>query len=184
MSSSQGKIRCLGLSEVTADTLRRAHAVHPISALQIEYSAFALDIEDPKLDLLRTCRELGVAIVAYSPIGRGLLTGRYKSHEDIAHDPFLSSLPRFSKENFPRIVELMEVFKTFAARKGCTPVQLAMAWLMARGDDIIPIPGTRSIKYLDENVGAAQVQVTQDEQEQINDAAQRSVLQGSRYPQG
>ncbi|PLB52146.1 putative aldo/keto reductase [Aspergillus steynii IBT 23096] len=181
---NEGKIRYLGLSEVTAQTLRRAHAVHPISALQVEYSAFAVDIEDPKIDLLRTCRELGVAVVAYSPIGRGLLTGRYKSHEDLAHDPLLAVLPRYSKENFPRILELMEIFKSIATRKGCTPVQLAMAWLMARGDDIIPIPGTRSIKYLDENVGTAHVEVTDEEQVRINDAVQKSMLQGSRYPQG
>ncbi|KAI9042056.1 putative aldo/keto reductase [Aspergillus affinis] len=180
----EGKICYLGISEVSADTLRRAHAVHPISALQVEYSAFALDIEDPKIDLLRTCRELGIAVVAYSPIGRGILTGRYKSHEDLGHEPFLAALPRYFPENFPKILDLIETFKTVATRKGCTPVQLAIAWLMARGDNIIPIPGTRSTKYLAENVGAIHVKITDEEQEQINEVVQNSVLQGDRYPQG
>jgi aryl-alcohol dehydrogenase-like predicted oxidoreductase len=164
--------------------LRRAHAVHPISAVQIEYSPFALDIEDPKIGFLQTCRELGVAVVAYSPMGRGLMTGRYKSHDDIASDPFLSVMPRLSKENFPRIMELVDKLKVVAARKGHTPGQLTMAWLMARGDDIIPIPGTRSIKYLEENLGTLNVRLSAAEKKEIADAIKKTELQGNRYPKG
>lgn len=158
--------------------------MHPISAVQIEYSPFALEIEDPQINLLHTCRELGVAVVAYSPMGRGLLTGRYKSHQDLAADPFLSILPRFSEANFPLILELVDTIKAVAARKGCTAAQLTMAWLMSRGDDVIPIPGTRSIKYLEENVSALNVTLSAEEENEISDVAMKTKLQGGRYPNG
>lgn len=137
----QGKIRHLGLSEISAATLRRAHAVHPITAVQVEYSPFAVDIEKPEIDLLRTARELGVAIVAYSPLGRGMLTGQIKSPDDFADDDFRKTLPRFSKENFPKNLALADKIGSIAAGKGVTPGQLTLAWLLAQGDDIFPIPG-------------------------------------------
>jgi len=181
---NDGKIRYLGLSEVSAATLSRAHAVHPISAVQVEYSAFAMDIEDPKIALLQTCRELGVAVVAYGPMGRGLLAGRYKSRQDLASEqPFLVTIPRYSEDNFPRILELVDKLKSMAAGKGCTAAQLAMAWLMARGQDIIPIPGTRSIKYLEENVGTLKVRLSAADEEEISNAVRKTELQGDRYPE-
>jgi aryl-alcohol dehydrogenase-like predicted oxidoreductase len=150
----------------------------------MEYSPFALEIEDPKIGLLQACRELGVSVVAYSPTGRGLLTGRYKSHDEIARNLFLSAIPRLSKENFPSIMALVDKLKSVAARKGHTTVQVTMAWLMARGDDIIPIPGTRTIKYLEENVGTLNVKLSAAEEEEIGDAIQKTELTGNRYPQG
>jgi aryl-alcohol dehydrogenase-like predicted oxidoreductase len=136
----EGKIDHLGLSEVSASTLRRAHAIHPISAVQVEYSPFALDIESPKIDLLRTCRELGIAIVAYSPLGRGFLTGQLKSPDDFEEGDFRKHAPRYSKTNFPKNLELVDQLVSFSGKKGCTPGQLSLAWLLAQGDDIIPIP--------------------------------------------
>jgi hypothetical protein len=156
--------------------------VHTISAVQIEYSAFSLDIEDPQINLLNTCRELGVTIVAYSPVGRGLLTGRYKSPQDFASDLFLSQMPRFSEANFPLILKLTNTLKSVAARKGYTAAQLAMAWLMTRGDDIIPIPGTRSTKYLEENVASLDVKLSAEEASEISDVAEKTKLQGAKYP--
>jgi aryl-alcohol dehydrogenase-like predicted oxidoreductase len=181
---SQGKIRYLGLSEVSASTLRRAYAVHPISAVEVEYSPLALEIEHPKIGLLQACRELGVAVVAYSPTARGLLTGRYKSYDDIAGDPFLSVMPRFSQKNFPSILALVEKLKSIADRKGCSTPQVTMAWLMARGDDIIPIPGTRTIKYLEDNVGTLEVKLSALEVEEIDNAVKNTELVGNRYPEG
>ncbi|KAL4914784.1 NADP-dependent oxidoreductase domain-containing protein [Aspergillus aurantiobrunneus] len=181
---NEGKIRYLGLSEVSADTLRRAHAVHPISAVQVEYSPFALEIEDPRVALLETCRELGVAVVAYSPVGRGVLTGRYATRESITKDAFLNLLPRFSEENFPVIQRLYESIKSVAARKGASPTQTTLAWLLAREPFVIPIPGTRSIKYLEENTASAQIQLTPEENQLISDAANATKLVGDRYPAG
>lgn len=182
--SSQGKIRYIGLSEVSASTLRRAHAVHPISAIQVEYSPFALDIEDPKIGILQAARELGITVVAYSPMGRGLLTGRYKSYDDIAKDPFLGVLPRFSRDNFPKILALIEKMKRIATQKRCTTGQLAMAWVLGRGSDIIPIPGTRSIKYLDENVATVDIELSPEEEKELTEAIAATELEGDRYPAG
>jgi aryl-alcohol dehydrogenase-like predicted oxidoreductase len=177
----QGKIKYLGLSEVTSDTLRRAHAIHPISAMQIEYSPFALDIEDPKIGLLETCRELGVAIIAYSPMGRGLLTG-VKTWEDVAADSFLSTVPKYSKDNFPKIMQLVDKIKEIAARKNCTTAQLTLAWVMAQGEDFIPIPGTKTTKYLKDNVAAQEIELSPEDEQEIREAAKRTEVQGGRYP--
>lgn len=135
-----GKIGAIGLSEISARTLRRAYAVHPIDAIQVEYSPFSMEIEDPKIDLLRTCRELGVTVVAYSPLGRGFLTGQIKSPDDFEDGDFRKHAPRYSKTNFPKNLELVSNLEKYAAKKGCTSGQLALAWILAQGDDIIPIP--------------------------------------------
>ncbi|KAG8410808.1 hypothetical protein J3458_016896 [Metarhizium acridum] len=137
----QGKIHHLGLCEVSAKTLRRAHAVHPITAIQVEYSPFSVDIESPQIDVLRTARELGVAVVAYAPLGRGILTGQIRSPDDFSDNDFRKNLPRFSKENFPKNLELVNKIGSIASTKGCTPGQLTLAWLLAQGHDIFPIPG-------------------------------------------
>ncbi len=179
--SSQGKIKYLGLSEVSAATLRRAHAVYPITALQIEFSPFALDIEDPKVGLLQACRELNIAIVAYSPMGRGLLTG-IKSWEDVAADPFLSAVPKFSEDNFPNILELVGKIKQIAAKKQCTAAQLTLAWILAQGDDFIPIPGTRGTQYLEENFKSQSIIVSDAENREIRDAIKNTEILGDRYP--
>jgi aryl-alcohol dehydrogenase-like predicted oxidoreductase len=135
-----GKIGAIGLSEISARTLRRACKVHPIDAIQVEYSPFSMEIEDPKIDLLRTCRELGVTVVAYSPLGRGFLTGQIKSPDDFEDGDFRKHAPRYSKENFPKNLELVSNLEAYASKKGCTSGQLALAWLLAQGADIIPIP--------------------------------------------
>ncbi|OKL59915.1 hypothetical protein UA08_04909 [Talaromyces atroroseus] len=180
---NQGKIRHIGLSEVTADTLRRAHAVHPITAVQLEYSPIAIEIEDPNIGLLETARELGVATVAYSPMGRGVLTGGYKTAEAVhAKDPFLAMLPRFSKENFPKILSMTATFEQIATRKGCTVGQLSVAWVLSRGDNVFAIPGTRSIKYLDENFASRQVTLTPEEEEVLTKTVSATKLDGARYP--
>ncbi|KIM85447.1 hypothetical protein PILCRDRAFT_817469, partial [Piloderma croceum F 1598] len=141
-----GKVKYLGLSECSAATLRRAHAVHPISALQVEYSPFALDIEDDKIALLKTARELGVTIVAYAPLGRGILTGQYKSPDDFEESDFRRSLPRFGKENFPNILKIADAMKQIGEKHNATAGQVSLAWLLAQGDDVIPIPGTTKFK--------------------------------------
>lgn len=141
MDHRDGKIRHLGLCEVSAETLRRAHAVHPITAIQVEYSPFSVDIENSQVGLLSTARELGIAVVAYSPLGRGMLTGEIKSPDDFADDDFRKYLPRFSKENFPKNLALVEKLGIIAASKGITSGQLTLAWLLAQGDDVFPIPG-------------------------------------------
>lgn len=179
----QGKIKYLGLSEVSSDTLRRAHAVHPISALQIEYNPFSLEIEDPKIGLLNTCRELGIAIVAYSPTARGLFTGT-KTYESVAADPFLSTLPKFSKENFPKIEAVVEAVKQLAAKKGCSMAQLSLAWILAQGDDFIPIPGTRNPKYLEENFKAKDITLTKAEEKELRELFLKTEVEGGRYPEG
>ncbi|KAL5333091.1 NADP-dependent oxidoreductase domain-containing protein [Aspergillus crustosus] len=180
----EGKIRYLGLSEVSAETLRRAHAVHPISAVQLEYGPVALDIEDPKIGLLEACRELGVAVVAYSPTGRGVLTGKHLTRENISKDIFLNAMPRFSEENFPTIQNLYESIKKVAEKKGVTPTQAILAWLLARDDLVIPIPGTRSIKYLEENTASANVKLTDEESGLITEAANAAKIDEERYPPG
>lgn len=179
----EGKIKYLGLSEVSSASLRRAHAVHPISAVQIEYSPFTTDIESPDVALLKTCRELGVATVAYSPLGRGMLTGAYKSPADFEEGDFRSFSPRFSEENFPKNLKLVEEIKGVAKKKGCTPGQLTLAWLLAQGDDVIPIPGTKKIKYLEENLGALDIKLTSSENAEIRKAVENAEVHGQRYPE-
>ncbi|KAJ7057717.1 Aldo keto reductase [Mycena amicta] len=180
-----GKVKHLGLSEVSASTLRRAHAVHPIAALQVEYSPFTLDIEDPKIDLLRTARELGVKIVAYSPLGRGLLTGQYRSPNDFEAADFRRMVPRYSEANFPYILRLADGLKAIGAKY--TTSAVALAWLLAQGDDIIPIPGTKKTKYLTENILAGSVTLSPDDvaavQELAVEADKAGATAGPRYPE-
>jgi aryl-alcohol dehydrogenase-like predicted oxidoreductase len=174
-----GKVRYLGLSEAGPETIRRAHAVHPISALQSEYSLFTRDVED---EILPTLRELGIGFVAYSPLGRGFLTGTWKSMEDLPEDDTRSGrFPRFSEENFRQNLELAERVREIAAEKGATPGQLALAWLLAQGDDIVPIPGTKRRKYLEENAGAAEITLTEEDLRRIEDAIPRGSAAGERY---
>jgi aryl-alcohol dehydrogenase-like predicted oxidoreductase len=159
--------------------------VHPIAAVQLEYSPIAIEIEDPKICLLETARELGVAIVAYSPIGRGVLSGTYKTAEAVhAKDPFLAMLPRFSKENFPKILNMVSTFEEIAERKGCTVGQLSVAWVLSRGDDVFAIPGTRSIKYLEENFASRQITLTSEEEKILTEIVSATKLDGARYPDG
>jgi len=180
----EGKIKYLGLSEVSADTLRRACKVHHIDAVQIEYSPFSIDIENPQVNLLKTCRELGVATVAYSPLGRGFVTGVYRSPDDFEDGDFRKGSPRFSKENFPKNLKLVDGLVDLAKKKGCSPGQLTLAWLLAQGEDIIPIPGTKKIKYLEENLGALDVKLTKDEEKQIRGLVENAEVHGLRYPEG
>jgi aryl-alcohol dehydrogenase-like predicted oxidoreductase len=179
----EGKVKYLGLSEVSAETLRRAHAVHRIACVQMEYSPWQLDIEYPETKLLQSCRELGVAVVAYSPLGRGFLTGQYKSRDDFEEGDFRRNSPRFSNENFPKNLKLVEQFQEIAQRKNCTAGQLALAWLLAQGDDIFPIPGTKKIKYLEENVASCTVKLSAGEVKEIRDAIEKTEVHGSRYPE-
>ena len=176
----QGKIRGIGLSEVNSDTLRRAHEVHPITALQSEYSLWSRDPED---DILKTCQELGIAFVAYSPLGRGFLTGQIKKIEDFAPDDYRRFSPRFQGENFNKNLQLVEKIESLAGAKHCTPSQLALAWVLAQGDYIFPIPGTKHIKYLEENVEALNIELTETELEQISAIAPKGVAAGLRYPE-
>ncbi len=174
-----GKVRHLGLSEAGAATIRRAHAVHPISALQTEYSLWSRDAED---EVLPVCRELGIGFVAYSPLGRGFLTGQIKKFEDLAADDYRRTSPRFQGENFAKNLQLVRHIEEIAARKGCLPGQLALAWVLAQGDDIIPIPGTKHRKYLQENLGALAVALTAGEVAEINAFFPAGAATGTRYP--
>ncbi|KAK5456099.1 hypothetical protein LTS15_005418 [Exophiala xenobiotica] len=178
----EGKVRYLGLSECSAESLRRAHKVHPISAVQVEYSPFTVEIEDPQIRLLEACRELGVAVVAYSPLGRGFLTGQYRSLDDFEQDDIRRTLPRFAPENFHKNLDLVDKIVSLASKKGCTAGQLTLAWLMAQGEDIIPIPGTKKIKYLEENLGALNVKLTREEKLEIRQAIESAEVSGNRYP--
>ncbi|HVT76544.1 MAG TPA: aldo/keto reductase [Acidimicrobiales bacterium] len=173
-----GKVRHLGLSEAAPATIRRAHATHPITALQTEYSLWTRDPED---EVLPTVRELGIGFVAYSPLGRGFLTGQINSPDDFAPDDFRRNNPRFQGENFQRNLDLVERVREIATAKGCTPGQLALAWVLAQGDDIVPIPGTKRAKYLEENLGAADVTLTADELARIDAAAPKGAASGDRY---
>jgi aryl-alcohol dehydrogenase-like predicted oxidoreductase len=175
-----GKIRHIGLSEAGPATIRRAHAVHPIAALQTEYSLWTRDPED---EVLPTARELGIAFVAYSPLGRGFLTGQIKGFEDFAPDDYRRNSPRFQGENFQKNLDLVGRVEALAKEKKCTPGQLALAWLLAQGEDIIPIPGTKRRKYLEENGGALNVKLTQDDLLRIDEVAPRGVASGERYPE-
>jgi aryl-alcohol dehydrogenase-like predicted oxidoreductase len=177
------KIKYIGLSECSSDTLRRAHAVHPVSAVQIEYSPFSLDIEREEIGILKTCRELGIAIVCYSPLGRGLLGGQIKSPDDLGENDKRKHFPRFSKENFPKNLQLVEALTSIAKKKGCTTVQLTLAWILSQGEDFIIIPGTSKIKNLEENVAAAQVKLTKEEEKEIRTACEKADVVGGRYPE-
>ena len=176
----EGKIRGIGLSEVNEDTLRKAHAVHPITALQSEYSLWTRDPED---GVLQACKELGIAFVAYSPLGRGFLTGQIKTFQDFGEDDYRRFSPRFQGENFIRNLELVTKIETMAKAKACTASQLALAWVMAQGDNIFPIPGTKRIKYLEENVGALNVMLTEKDLNEINEIAPKNAAAGLRYPE-
>ncbi|KAI4255384.1 MAG: hypothetical protein LQ352_002586 [Teloschistes flavicans] len=175
-----GKVKYLGLSECTASTLIRASAIHPISAYQIEYSPFSLDIEKESTNLLSTCRSLGIATVAYSPLGRGMLTGRYKSLDDFDAEDFRRSIPRFSDANFSKNLELVDTLKKVAENKGCTSGQLSLAWLMKQGGDIFPIPGTKKAGYLEENMGSLGVELTEKEDREIRKAVEGAEVWGTR----
>ena len=177
----EGKVRYLGLSEAATDTIRRAHRVHPISAVQMEYSLWTRDPED---GVLATCRELGIGFVAYSPLGRGFLTGQIKRPEDLADDDFRRHNPRFQGENFRKNLELVARVEAIAREKSCTPAQLALAWVMARGDDIVPIPGTRHRKRLEENVGALSVTLSAADLRRLDEVAPKGVAAGERYAEG
>ena len=175
-----GKVRYLGLSEAEPDTIRRAQKVHPIAALQTEYSLWSRDPED---ELLDTVRELGIGFVAYSPLGRGFLTAKITSLDELAEHDWQRSMPRFEEENFRRNMQLVETIRALAADKGCTPAQLALAWLLAQGEDIVPIPGTKRLAYLEENVGALDVRLTPEELAEIDTVLPPGTAAGPRYPE-
>jgi len=174
----EGKVRFLGLSEAGAETIRRAHGVHPVTALQSEYSLWSRDIED---DIIPTIRELGIGLVAYSPLGRGFLTGRFSSIDDLPEDDFRRLSPRFQGENFQKNLDLVRQIEEIAAAKGCSASQLALAWVLAQGDDVVPIPGTKRRKYLEENVAALGVELTPDDLARIEEVAPKGVAAGERY---
>ncbi|MEJ7584822.1 MAG: aldo/keto reductase [Acidimicrobiales bacterium] len=174
-----GKIRHLGLSEVSADTLRRAVAVHPITAVQSEWSLWSRDLED---EVVATARELGVGIVPYSPLGRGFLTGAITSPDDFAADDFRRTNPRFQGDNFQKNLDVVAEVQRLAEAKGCTPGQLALAWVLAQGDDVVPIPGTKRRSFLEENLAATAVELSPDDLAAIEAAAPRSAFSGARYP--
>ncbi|HTR45834.1 MAG TPA: aldo/keto reductase [Verrucomicrobiae bacterium] len=174
----QGKVRYLGLSEAGAKTIRRAHATYPIAALQSEYSLWT---RDPEGEILNACRELGIGFVPYSPLGRGILTGQVKSNEFGAKD-FRRISPRFQGDNFGKNMELVKRVEAIAAEKQCTPAQLALAWVLAQGDDIVPIPGTKRRAYLDQNLGALDVKLTPADLRRIDEALPRGAAVGARYP--
>ncbi|MGZ9111967.1 MAG: aldo/keto reductase [Rhodoplanes sp.] len=175
----EGKVRFLGLSEAAPQTIRRAHAVHPITALQTEYSLWSRNVED---EILPTCRALGIGFVPYSPLGRGFLTGQIKRPEDLAEDDIRRHSPRFQGENFQRNLDLVSHIEELAASKGCTPAQLALAWVLAQGEDIVPIPGTRRRRNLEENVGALAITLTNDDLRRIDELLPQGTAAGERYP--
>jgi aryl-alcohol dehydrogenase-like predicted oxidoreductase len=175
----EGKVRYLGLSEAGAETIRRAHAVHPITALQTEYSLWSRDPEDEHLPL---CRELGIGFVPYSPLGRGFLTGQIRRYEDLPKDDYRRQSPRFQGDNFQLNLDLVERLGEMAREKRCTPAQLALAWVLAQGENVIPIPGTKRRKYLQENIGALSLILTNDDLARINEMAPRDAAAGPRYP--
>ena len=176
----EGKIRHIGLSEASANTLRRAVKVHPIAALQSEYSLWT---RDPEAEILPTCRELGIGFVAYSPLGRGFLTGQLKRFEDLEADDYRRNSPRFQGENFQKNLDLVKQVELMAREKNCTPGQLALAWVLAQGDDVVPIPGTKRRKYLEENVGALEIELTIDDLRRLNEVFPTGAAAGQRYPE-
>lgn len=175
----QGKIRYIGLSEVSSDTLKRAHAIHKVTALQTEYSLWTRDVES---DQLKTCRELGVGFVAYSPLGRGFLSGSFKSRDDLPANDYRLTNPRFAQEVFEHNVGLVKTLEGFASELGCTPAQLALAWLLAQDKHIIPIPGTKRRRYLSENIQSLDVRVTDAMLQKLNSAIPPGAARGDRYP--
>jgi aryl-alcohol dehydrogenase-like predicted oxidoreductase len=175
-----GKVRHLGLSEAAAATIRRAHATHPITALQTEYSLWTRDVEEN--DVLSTVRELGIGFVAYSPLGRGFLTGQYKSPDDLAADDFRRRNPRFQGENFQKNLDLVAVAERIAKRKGVTPAQLALAWVLSRGSDVVPIPGTKHVRRVEENAAAAEIRLSSAELAELDVALPVGAASGPRYP--
>ncbi|MEH7418794.1 aldo/keto reductase [Neobacillus drentensis] len=176
----EGKVRYLGLSEAAPQTIQRAHSIHPITAVQTEYSLWSRDVED---EILPVCRELGIGFVPYSPLGRGFLTGQIQKFEDIAEDDYRRYSPRFQGENFQKNLDLVHRIKEIANEKKCKPSQLALAWLLAQGEDIVPIPGTKRIHYLEENIGALSIVLTDSELARINEVAPRGAAAGERYPE-
>jgi aryl-alcohol dehydrogenase-like predicted oxidoreductase len=176
----EGKVRHLGLSEAAADTLRRAAAVHRITALQTEYSLWSRELEDA---ILPTCRELGIGLVAYSPLGRGFLSGSIRRYEDLAEDDYRRHLPRFQGENFQQNLHLVDRVGAVAREKGVTAAQLALAWVLSRGDDVVPIPGTRSPERVAENAAAVRISLSEEEFARIEGALPRGAAEGTRYPQ-
>ena len=176
----EGKVRFLGLSEASAENIRRAHAVHPITALQSEYSLWT---RDPEEEILPLCRELGIGFVPYSPLGRGFLTGKIQKPEDLPDDDYRKTTPRFQGENFQRNLDLVKRVEEIAREKHCTPAQLALAWVLAQGQDIVPIPGTKRRKYLQENIGALDVDLTREDLQRIDEVAPKDAFAGSRYPE-
>ncbi len=176
----QGKVRFLGLSEAAPETIRRAHAVHPITALQTEFSLWS---RDPEQDILPTVRELGIGFVAYSPLGRGFLTGRFKTPEDLEPGDWRRNSPRFQGENFNRNLQLASEIQNIAKEKKVEPSQLALAWVLAQGQDIVPIPGTKRVQYLQENVVATELHLTEDDLARINRVLPAGAASGSRYPE-
>ena len=175
----QGKVRFLGLSEAGPETIRRAHSVHPITALQSEYSLWT---RDPEAEVLGVCRELGIGFVPYSPLGRGFLTGKIRKPEHLPEDDYRRTTPRFQGENFEHNLDLVQRVEEIAREKKCTPAQLALAWVLAQGSDIVPIPGTKRRKYLQENVGAVDVDLTSKDVARIDEVAPHEAFAGKRYP--
>lgn len=174
-----GKVKYLGLSEAAPATIRRAHAVHPITALQTEYSLWT---RDPESEILPVCRELGIGFVPYSPLGRGFLTGQFKSPDDLRQDDYRRHSPRFQGEAFRRNLDLVRAIEEMAQDKGCTPAQLALAWVLAQGDDIVPIPGTKRRTYLDDNLGALDVTLSEADLRRIDEVLPPGAASGERYP--
>jgi len=174
----EGKIARIGLSEVSAATLRRAHAVHPVAAVQTEYSLWTRDVE---AEVLPTCRELGIGLVAYSPLGRGFLTGRYQTDTNFEEGDFRAHLPRFQPDNIDQNRALVDIITALAQRKACTPAQIALAWLLAQGDDIVPIPGTRRLRHLQDNLGALSVRLEADDLAELSHALGTVPVAGERY---
>ncbi len=177
---TEGKVRYLGLSEASPQTLRRAAKVHPITALQTEYSLWS---RDPENEILRTCRELGIGFVAYSPLGRGFLTGQFQRFEDLPADDYRRNTPRFQGDNFQKNLDLVRRVEEIAKEKRCKPSQLALAWVLAQGNDIVPIPGTKRRQYIEENVGALEVQLTEEDLQRLNDVFPTGAAAGPRYPE-
>jgi len=173
-----GKVRFLGMSEAAPSTIRRANQEYPIGALQTEYSLWTRDPED---DVLPLCRELGIGFVAYSPLGRGFLTGRFRTFEDLPEDDYRRNSPRFQGDNFQKNLDLVDRVEEIARRKTCTPAQLALAWLLAQGEDIVPIPGTKQRRYLEENLRALEIELTASDLERIEEVAPRGAAAGERY---
>lgn len=177
----EGKIRFLGLSSVSETTLRRAHAIHPITAVQLEYSLFMLDAESSESNVINTCHELGIAVVAFSPIGRGILTGQFRAHEDLPDD-LRRHYPKYAGKNFPEVMKLVRKLEEVATGHGRTPAQVALAWLLAQGPHIFPIPGTKSSKRMEENAVSTSIQLESQEVQDIRAIAESLEIEGAQYP--